>query len=86
MTTVDIASRLNTQLTTSGEEHYDQVVALTRNIINKSFENLTNLYPDTKSLNVEDEDLGSIHAALLPTQILIYKPSLEISKLGYQIR
>jgi hypothetical protein len=86
MSDADKQSRLKTQTTTTQNEYYDQVVVFARGIINKSFENLTNLYPQTKTLDFEDEDVGSIKGDLLPTQIYIATPGVQIIKIGYQIR
>jgi hypothetical protein len=85
MSDADKQSRLKTQTTTIQNEYYDQVVVLTRRIINKSLENLTNLYLQTKTLKFEDEDVGSIKGDLLPTKIYIATPDVQI-KVGYQIR
>jgi hypothetical protein len=86
MSDADKQSRLKTQTTTTQNEYYDQVVVLTRGIINKSFENLTNLYPQTKTINIQDDDVGSIKGDLLPTRIFILTPDVQIIKIGYQIR
>jgi hypothetical protein len=86
MSDADKQSRLKTQTTTTQDEYYDQVVVLTRGIINSSLENLTNLYPQAKTLDFEDEDVGSIKGNLLPTRIFIATPGIQIIKIGYQIR
>lgn len=58
----EAASRLTTSLTTSGEEHFDQVVAVSQEMINIAIAKIHDNVPEINIFDGEDGKLASSHA------------------------
>ncbi|KAK4161607.1 hypothetical protein QBC43DRAFT_302779 [Cladorrhinum sp. PSN259] len=67
----EAASRLTTSLTTSGNEYFDQVVAVSQQMINDAIAGIHAANPDMNAFDGEDEEYGTISADLDPSQIII---------------
>lgn len=87
MSTADVASRLGTHLRTVNGA-YDEVVAISQGVVNKSFAELAKLYPDSMGkMHWEQPGSVTIDAELYPSTILLPgNTGSNLSKIYYQIR
>ncbi|GAP91516.1 hypothetical protein SAMD00023353_3101260 [Rosellinia necatrix] len=76
MSDADVQSRLTVTTKTGGSEYYDQVLAMSAHIVNNGWEQLWETYEDPqdekitlKRIDIENDDLGYIHAETLPCRI-----------------
>ncbi|RYP28223.1 hypothetical protein DL767_007312 [Monosporascus sp. MG133] len=66
----DTKLRLKTSCATA-HGHYDQIVAVSQDIINKSFDNLYDIYPDYGIVKFSSRRIGTINGSLNPPRLLL---------------
>ncbi|KAI0010771.1 hypothetical protein F4779DRAFT_576048 [Xylariaceae sp. FL0662B] len=86
MSDADKASRLTITTYTVGDEYYDQVLALSAQVVNDGWEKLTETYTDLQRIDFEDEDVGKLNGELLPCRISFDGTNRAGIKVFYQIR
>ncbi|PLB53296.1 hypothetical protein P170DRAFT_379929 [Aspergillus steynii IBT 23096] len=70
MTDSDVALRLKTSCATA-HAHYDQVVAVSQKIINDSFDDLYNQFPEYGQVDFSNRRIGSIKGSLYSPRLLL---------------
>ncbi|KAI1381265.1 hypothetical protein F4677DRAFT_120686 [Hypoxylon crocopeplum] len=86
MSDADIKSRLTVTTRTIGKDYYDQVLALSAHVVNEGWEQLTEAYTELQRIDFDDEDVGSLHAELLPCRIAFDGTNRAGIRVFYQIR
>lgn len=70
MTDSDVLLRLQTSCATA-HSHYDQVVAVSQKIINDSFDQLYEQFPDYGNVDFSSHRIGSIKGSLYSPRLLL---------------
>ncbi|KAI8946083.1 hypothetical protein F4801DRAFT_597093 [Xylaria longipes] len=86
MSAADKASRLTVTTRTNGTEYYDQVLAMSSHVVNDGWAKLHEVSPDLQKIDLEDLDVGSLHAKLLPCRIAFDGTNHAGVKVFYQLR